>query len=854
MVRWLKRIVLLAIALALLLVLLAWWLLRGSLPALDGELALAGLSAPVTVQRDALGVVTIDARDETDAVRALGYVHAQERWFEMDLLRRTSAGELSALFGPAALDLDRRHRAHRMRARVDAYLDDIADERMPQLEAYAEGVNAGLAALRTRPWPYLLLRRQPEPWRPTDTVLAGYAMYFDLQDPANARELALWKLRPHLPAPLYALLTHPGSSWDAALTGESFGDAELPDADEVDLRELAVPELDDGATAVAALPANRADKSGWWTMERIGAAAALTAPSAPRTVPLSPAGRERAGGWSPAATDSFMPGSNNFAVSGALTADGRAIVADDMHLGLRAPNIWFRARLRWPDAAAPGGRVDVQGVTLPGLPAVIVGSNGHVAWGYTNSYGDYADWALETPCAGSDAVRPGAAACTGVRLHHERIDVAGAGPDMLVVRETDWGPVLHELADGRLLSLRWTAHLPGSVNLALAGFARVGDLEAALALADRTGIPTQNLVLGDRSGAIAWRLLGPIPVRAADCDPAAPMPVAAVAGPTAVGEDTPDAAGPCTPWPIASDDSPLAASPQFDRLWTANARVIGGRDLARIGDGGYALAARAAQIRDALQASRRFTEADLLAIQLDDRALLMTRWWALLRSLDDGSSPALHALAAAAASWQGRASVDSASYRIVRAWRLAVHARLLEGLLAPAQAAMGEEFRMPDLPQFEGVAWPLVEQRPAHLLPRRFDSWAGLFEDAARDVHDGLAAAGPLHERSWGERNTAAICHPLAGAIPLGRRLLCMPPDPLPGDSMMPRVQGPAFGASERMVVAPGHEADGILHMPGGQSGHPLSPFWGAGHDDWVHGRPTPFLPGPARYSLVLQP
>src|SRR5690606_32529454 len=122
MVRWLTRIGLLALALALLLAGLAWWLLRGSLPTLDGELALAGLSAPVSVQRDALGVVTIDARSEADALRALGYVHAQERYFEMDLLRRTSAGELAELFGEA-LDLDRRHRVHRMRARVEADLD-----------------------------------------------------------------------------------------------------------------------------------------------------------------------------------------------------------------------------------------------------------------------------------------------------------------------------------------------------------------------------------------------------------------------------------------------------------------------------------------------------------------------------------------------------------------------------------------------------------------------------------------------------------------------------------------------------------------------------------------------------------
>ncbi|HRN61886.1 MAG TPA: penicillin acylase family protein, partial [Luteimonas sp.] len=221
--------------------------------------------------------------------------------------------------------------------------------------------------------------------------------------------------------------------------------------------------------------------------------------SAPRTVPLSPAAQGRGVGWSPAATG-FFPGSNNFAVSGALTADGRAIVADDMHLGLRAPNIWFRARLRWPDARAPGGQVDVQGVTLPGLPAVIVGSNGHVAWGYTNSYGDYLDWALETPCGedAGDAPSP----CAAVDVHRERILVAGAEPVEFDVRETRWGPVLHDQPDGKILSLRWTAHLPASLNLGLMDFARVGDLDAALALADRTAIPTQNLVIGDAKGNI----------------------------------------------------------------------------------------------------------------------------------------------------------------------------------------------------------------------------------------------------------------------------------------------------------------------------------------------------------------
>src|SRR5690606_15253129 len=146
----------------------------------------------------------------------------------MDLMRRSPAGELAALFGPAALDVDRRHRVHRMRARARAGVAAAAEEERGLLQAYADGVNAGMAALRTRPWPYLLLRATPEPWKPEDSVLVGLAMYFDLQDAGNARELALWKARPHLPDALYALVAHAGSDWDAPLVGRAVGDAVLP--------------------------------------------------------------------------------------------------------------------------------------------------------------------------------------------------------------------------------------------------------------------------------------------------------------------------------------------------------------------------------------------------------------------------------------------------------------------------------------------------------------------------------------------------------------------------------------------------------------------------------------------------
>lgn len=759
----------------------AWFLLRGSLPALEGEQSVAGLQGRVSVSRDALGVVTIDAGSEADAMRALGLVHAQERYFEMDLMRRAAAGELSELFGSAAVPTDQRMRVHRLRARTEAHLAQALGERPQVVQAYVEGVNRGLGSLRVRPWPYLLLRQQPTAWTATDSVLAGLAMYADLQDPTNENELAMRRIREVAPPALYALLSHDGSEWDAPLFGQARGNALLPPADALQLRngQRPSPSAHEGSS-------------------------------------------ERAG--------QDVHGSNNFAVAGALTADGRAILADDMHLGLRAPNLWFRVRLRYPDPAAPDGQVDVSGFSLPGLPAIVVGSNGHVAWGFTNSYIDNADF------------MPVAAGAEGVQVHEERIRVAGGADVSLRVRETAWGPILRERADGSGEALRWTAQLPGAVSMAFADMARAGDLDDALKIADRAGIPTQNLLLADAKGRIAWRLIGARPDRAADCPPSGFTTVAPAH---------------CAPWAIRSDQSPALVDPPSQRLWTANGRVLDGAELAMAGNAGYDLGARGRQIRDDLNAKQRFSERDLLAIQLDDRAVFLERWWTLLRQVVEYSDdPALKRLEAASRQWEGHASAEAVSYRIARGFRSKVQDIMTTALLAPAKQSLGEDYLEPKLAQVEGVLWPLVSEQPAHLLPAPYADWNALLADAARQAETELAEKGAdLSRRTWGERNTAAICHPISRALPaFARPWLCMPADALPGDSNLPRVQGPSFGASQRMVVSPGHEADGIIHMPGGQSGHPLSPFWGAGHEDWVHGRPTPFLPGKARYTLVLEP
>jgi penicillin amidase len=804
--RLLRNVLRILAALGLLLslaLIAAWFLLRASLPQLEGEARIEDLSAPVQVERDARGVVTLRAASRSDALRALGFVHAQERYFEMDLARRSAAGELAALFGAVALPRDRANRAHRLRARMKAELLRGPADQREQLQAYVAGVNAGLAALESRPWAYWLLRVQPEPWREEDSLLAGLAMFFDLQDSQNRRELGLLQLRAHQPEALVNLLAAPGSTHDAPLFGEALAAIE-PE------RLLSAIGNDEGSKIDP--DAEPADA------QSAGSVGANVDPEPP------------------------SPGSNNFAVAGALTADGRALVADDMHLGLRAPGVWFRVRLVYPDAQAPGGQVDATGVSLPGVPALVVGSTGHVAWGFTNSYGDWHDWVQVDFTDDSHTRYRTPEGEEALQIHREVLTVHGGEPETLEVRQTRWGPLLAKAPDGTELALRWTAHRPGAIDLGMAELLRAADIEQALALAQRSGTPVQNFVAGDRSGRIGWTLMGRIPQRVGDCDPLLPLrPLE--------GCDWAEH------W-LPPEAAPRLLDPPVHRLWTANSRVVDVASLRVVGDGGYDLGARQAQIRDQLLAKDRFMEADLLAIQLDDRALFLEPWWQRLRAELEATAdaPELIDLEAVTRERPERASVDSVSYRAARGFRGLLIDAFSKRLFAPARDALGEDFVEPRLPQIEAVLQAYL-QLPESSLPAGWPSPAQLRREAALALAEDWRAQGSdFAERSWGERNTSAICHPLAAALGPARRLLCMPAEPLPGDNHMPRVQGPSFGASQRMVVAPGREAEGIFHMPSGQSGHPLSPFWRAGHADWAEGRAAPFLPGAPQHSLTLRP
>ena len=792
MLRRLRRIALISLAglvgLLAALALATTVTLRGSLARLEGERTLPGLHAPVVVARDARGIPDIQARGRLDAARALGYVHAQDRFFQMDLQRRGAAGELAALLGPALVSTDRQNRIHRFGNLARAAVAGLPPAHRELLDAYTGGVNAGLDDLRVRPVEYLLLRRQPEPWRPEDAILTICAMFLDLGLSTATTEETSAMVADILPPALAGYLLTPAARWDAPLQEGPPVPVAMPDSGDLDLRKWPVPS---------------------------------TSEAAPEPVP---------------ATDTA--GSNNWAVAGALTAHGGALLANDMHLGLGLPNIWYRARMTWRDGDAEHA---VVGVTLPGTPAMVAGSNGRVAWGFTNSYADGVDLVrLEIdPADSTRHLTPDG--WETITVLSEVIEVAGAAPDTLLVRQTRWGPIWARDTAGRPLVLRWTAHDPTSVNLGLLGLETVTDVDAALRAAAEAGIPPQNFVCADDAGDIAWTVMGRLP-RRVGWDGRLPVSWAD---------------GTCR-WDGYLDpvEQPSILRPVEGRLWTANNRVAGGHDLEVLGDGGYGLGARARQIRDGLRELDRPTEDDMLALQLDDRALMLEEWrqLAMVAVAGDTTASRVEFARLLREDWDGRASTGSAGYRLTRTFSYQLIDKVYRGLTGPI-TSRHPDFNAKWLSFRHAVTWELVQRRPPHLVPLLHEDWDALVLASVDGAMDLATADGqPAAAWVWGDRNRVDISHPFAGFAPQLAKWLAAPSEALPGDAHMPRVQHPRHGASERMVVSPGREEQGIMHMPGGQSGHPLSRFFLAGHEDWVEGRRTGLLPGDQEYRLELVP
>jgi penicillin amidase len=638
-----------------------------------------------------------------------------------------------------------------------------------------------------------VLRSAPAPWRPEDSILVVFAMYEQLNYVGFATESSRGRVRDALPDALYRFIYARGTEWDAPLVGAPLGIEPVPGREQFNLRGETLP------------------------LERLSA--------------------------SLESREEVVYGSNNWAVAGSHTATGSALFANDMHLGLAVPNTWYRARLQVADTAE-GTPFDINGVTLPGGPGVVAGSNGHVAWGFTNSQGDWTDLIVlrEDPAQpGYYATVEGPRAFDVVR---EVIRVKGAGDEAFDVLTTIWGPVFDRDHAGRRRAAAWIAHDPDATNFGLLGLESVRDVRQALEVANRSGIPPQNFVVVDAAGNIGWTIMGRIPLRGA-FDSRVPA----------------DWSQPVAGWQgfLPPERYPRIVNPAAGRIWTANARVVDEEALGLLGDGDLYLGARARQIRDDLLALDVARESDMLAIHLDDRALFLGRWRGKLLDLLDAEavagSPQRAEFRRLVDNWSGKAAVDSVAYRLVRTWRARMHA-VVFGMLTFAVRRKDEDAGALEIPaQFEGPLWHLLATEPEYLLPANVRSWRDLELQVVDDVIARLdEECGPLAGCTWGKRNNVSIRHPLSRALPILAALLDMPRTEQPGDSHMPRVQTATFGASERFAVSPGYETRGYFHMPGGQSGHPLSPFYRAGHDAWAEGRPLPFLPGPAEHRLTFTP
>lgn len=782
--RFIRRFIAITLTLAVIVSFVIYYVLSSSLPQYDGEVEIDSLSQSVTIERDALGTASIKAQNRQDLAFSLGWLHAQERFFQMDLLRRRAAGELSEIIGSATLSADKKVRMHRFRHRAEQILNYLSDEHRSLLDAYTHGVNTGLNALDTSPFEYWLLQTEPQPWQASDTLLVVYSMYLTLQDSGVERERVLTSAFNNLDETVFNFLLPKGSVFDAPITPMDV------------MQQTPKPSL-----------------------------------QIPDTVNHQESAVEK----NSKADNDAKPGSNNFAIAGSRSQYRSAIIAGDMHLSHGVPNIWFKANLSYKHKQQV---IQLSGVTLPGTPLLISGTNNKIAWAFTNSYGDYSDVISVTTSPDKPGQYKHNNSWHNFHYANEIINIKGQPSQTLKVKETIFGPVLQQ-ANNQAHSFLWVAHDSKAVNLNLMNFEQATSVEQAIELAKNVSIPAQNLVVGDTQGNIGWTIIGPLPERADQTDPY--KTIHHVDGKIQ--------------W-LSPQLYPHVINPDNNALWTANSRVVDGDDLKKVGDGGYALGVRAKLIRDKLIKLENANERDLLAIQLDTDAELYWRWRDHLLSelqkqpfKSNQHQEAIDLIKR----WNGKSDRDQAGFTLIRAYRNQVKNQLLSPLTKQLDKDAKYSFSFYSS-QYEQTLWTLITEQPKQYLPSDFKDYSSLFNTAFDKVIERYTSNHQqLSDQVWGIHNQLSIKHPISQAVPVLGVFLDRKPYPMAGDTHSPRVQTPRFGASQRMVIAPGHPESAIFHMPGGQSGHPLSPFYETGFDDWVEGKVTPLTSTSPIHTLRLK-
>lgn len=768
----------------------AWFHLQRSMQPRSGRHILPGLARPVAVAFDEWAVPSITAGTELDAMRVQGFMHASDRLWQLELFQRVARGRLAELFGPVAIGADRLARTLDLWSAAGRELDDMAETERALLVAYAEGVNARIASWRG-PWPpeFLILGIEPQPWSPQASLSIGRIMSLDLSE--WREELDRMTALATLDADHRRALGAGYPVWGPTILQDTLPSGTPP------------PRI---AFAETPIPAD--------------ARAAASSPDP--LIYLSRFG---------------FHASNSWALAGSRTADGVPLLANDMHLALRAPSTWYLNSI-----AAEDTDLAVAGLSIPGTPGVIVGLNRDIAWSFTNAEVDDADFVVEginldgSMYRDSDDWRPFETRTEEIRVRGRR------EPETWVVRSTARGPVITDVAPagGLTLSLLWTGLEPGGPFAALREMNRASDVDAFVAAVARFRSPHQNVVYAASSGEIGYRMAGSVPLRPAG-EGASPISF----------ERLP--AG----WPGFWPPEAMPALRDPERGYLVSANNLQARSLfGRVGVY-YPAPFRARRIDDLVSRASGWTAEDMRETQLDSHSLWAERYRP--RAVRAARRAGLDSLALLLERWDLRTETESRGAAPFFTWLY----RLRE-LIVADEFEDGDGW-FPDLAFMEVVetadsAWiddartPDVERLEA------------LEEEAAR-----TAAAAP--GRSWGEVHRERSAHPL-GTVALLDRLFGFHVGPYPSrggphtvrpdaPSLRSRLDSTAwkfpvvseYGPSARFVAraAPADMA-GYFLLPTGQAGNPLDPHYRDMGAVWTESPLIELRPGrpPARGESEL--
>jgi penicillin G amidase len=810
---WILAIVVVALASV------AWWFVYRPLPRLDGTINVPGLQKEVVVERDGWGVPHIRASSVEDLAEAQGYVMAQDRLWQMDLLRRVSRGQLSEILGPATLDVDKQFRTLGFGRAAERDVSQMDPSSRALMEAYARGINRFIDQHQDQlPIEFSLLKYRPQPWKASDSlVIAGY-MYQTLTNTweeelnrATVAERVGWERTRDL------------FSQDASMDHFVVGDPNV---------------VNDGSQHSRVDPNDEDDEDddmGPDTVLKANATGSLDN-AAPETFPdlTSALGRSMRDFLAETQRDIRRGlGSNNWVVSGDHTATGKPMLANDTHLELSIPPIWYEVHL-----TAPGW--NVKGFTLPGAPLVVIGHNDRIAWGFTNNGADVQDLYIET-------FNPGAADEYRVngkwmkaQVYDEIIHVKGQSDEHLPVVVTRHGPVVRR-QNGKAYTLRWTATEPGGLANTYTLLGKAQNWEEFRGVMKRVWGPGQNAVYADVKGNIGYVMAARVPIRKKGHGEV-PMP-----------GDVDD-----YEWTgyVPFDQLPQALNPDTGLIVTANARVVGPAYKPFLTDR-WEEPYRTARIYDLLHDKHDLRSADMLKVQTDTYSFphlfLADQLSAAAKSVapkDDRAKKLIEGLK----DWNGIADADSPEVSFLVAVRRAALALILEPYL-------GEQT---PLYQWRSTAFlqKILTDRPDKWLPTGFKNYDAVLVAAADRAVAKLAddsKSSRIEDWPWKRFNSLDMVHPI-GREGLLKRLLSITDKPQSGTGYSIRAATKHHGPAMRFVANLGNWDESIMLVPAGQSGQPGSGHYSDQFSYWYEGKPIfqPFTDAEEaktrKHTLTMKP